>query len=197
MAKNPSRCRVLIFSKDTCYRTEADDLNALASLTSDNIHLYKPRASFNDVRQLLEQLPDDTLSKIVLHHHRELAKSYGVKGIHRRYREIDTDIQSQTIISSSLKSLNDSPPTNTDYCFFSPVFSSLSKQNHHPKYTIDQINAWAKTQTQPMIALGGVDLDNIHLLHGFSGAAFKGAIWNTPNPRQKVSELLKGVWHES
>ncbi len=210
MAKSRFPFRILFFTQDYCYRREADDLNELVKLTGDNIHLYKPQADLNEVRRLLEQLAPETRSKIVLHHHRSLAEFFLVKGVHISTHEWtaspahpkpdegcqEASNKISNAVSMSIKTLTNKHAIDTEYAFFSPVFQSISKKNHHPKFTIEQINAWVATQTEPIIALGGLDATNIHQLTGFSGFAFKGAIWNAADPIATAHDLIKGIFHE-
>jgi len=85
----------------------------------------------------------------------------------------------------------------TDICFLSPVFDSISKFGYKAKYNHqelkDGIAAWKKlNRPQKLFALGGVDAENIAELAslGFDGAAVLGAVWHSPDPVEALLEIL-------
>jgi thiamine-phosphate pyrophosphorylase len=88
---------------------------------------------------------------------------------HKQERQIGTSIHQE----ADLQFL----PKELDYCTLSPVFSSISKQNHEPR-----VNWQAKELDCPfpLIALGGISAETLEETHqrGFQEVAFLGAVWN-------------------
>jgi len=85
---------------------------------------------------------------------------------------------------------------NTDICFLSPVFDSISKFGYKAKYNNQELKegiaAWKKKHSQKLFALGGVAAENIAELEelGFDGAALLGTVWHNPDPVAALLEIL-------
>ena len=79
------------------------------------------------------------------------------------------------------------------YAFFSPVFDSISKQQYKG-VAGDDFYLKDEKKAVPVIALGGIDADNVSKLPvmNFDGAALLGAIWNEP---EKAAEHFKKIKH--
>ena len=89
---------------------------------------------------------------------------------------------------------------NTDICFLSPVFDSISKFGYKAKYNNQELKegilVWRDFQkkenrSQKLFALGGVAAENIAELEGlgFDGAAVLGAVWHSPDPVEALLEI--------
>ena len=181
---------LILFSHHQPVRSEANIIQSLVALTQHSFHLYKPTASKQDIASILNQLDEDTLKFVVLHHHQDLANDYPVKGTHRQRHEVTY----KRAISCTLHEVTaDTSMLHVDYAFFSPVFPSISKVNHKPRQDVSCINAFAKENTLPLIALGGLTPNNISLLEGFSGVALKGAVWQSNLPEQVVKDTLSRI----
>lgn len=91
---------------------------------------------------------------------------------------------------------------NTDICFLSPVYDSISKFGYKHNFSINElkegITCWKDFQrkqnkTQKLFALGGVETSNIKELVelGFDGAAVLGAVWHSSDPVETWKEIHK------
>ncbi len=87
------------------------------------------------------------------------------------------------------------------YVFYSPVFESISKNDHKPKKTLSELAVKITKcrnngkKLAQLIALGGINEHNVTTLSqaGFDGAALFGSLWNSLDPERafmKVKEKL-------
>lgn len=151
-------------------------------------HLRKPDADEQTHINYLRQIPLRYHGNIVLHSHFHLMQSYAIRGIHFGARNIS--LLHEYLPYNCHKSISLHHPTEIDdaqqknfsYAFFSPVFTSISKNNYHPQYTISSLNQYytEKAFTLPLIALGGICQTNIDQLKDscFSGIAIMSALWD-------------------
>lgn len=81
-------------------------------------------------------------------------------------------------------------PSCFAYTFFGPVFNSISKPGYGAAVSADFCLAETE-KAVPVIALGGIDADNIALIPKmkFDGAALLGSIWS--NSEQAVATFTK------
>jgi len=85
---------------------------------------------------------------------------------------------------------------DSEICFLSPIFDSISKQGYKAKYSKDELREgiaiWKKSHSQKLFALGGVEASNIAEIAeiGFDGAAVLGAVWYSSDPVGAWEEIL-------
>jgi thiamine-phosphate pyrophosphorylase len=188
-------------------------------------HLRKPDADEKAVRQLIEAIPAEYHDRIVMHGFFHLMEEYNIhrwhfREEHRLSAERDGSLFKgsspwQTSQRASPHSDGDPPkiilstsvhdlqtlqqlPSIFAYAFFSPVFDSISKQQYKG-VTGDDFYLANEQKAVPVIALGGIDADNISKVTAmnFDGAALLGTIWNEPakaveNFRRVVRQLADG-----
>lgn len=187
-----------------------DEQTVLTDLFSNGLnlfHLRKPAFSKKKMEQYIQQIPEKFYSKIVIHSHYELTLKYNLKGIHltenTRKNKLNTLLKNKSI-SASFHNLQDlqSHRRMYDYVFLSPIFNSLSKKNYKSNFDLNDVeyilNSFRKRKKYipQVIALGGIEIDNINLVKqaGFSGAAVLGAIWESKNPFQAFLDLKSEIY---
>jgi thiamine-phosphate pyrophosphorylase len=87
------------------------------------------------------------------------------------------------------------------YVFYSPLFPSISKPGYLPQLNLSTVACQLaglqhKSLELPgIIGLGGVNAANIAqvIAAGFQGAALLGALWQSENPVEALSEIKKGL----
>ena len=180
---------ILITSSST-NSGESGVLTDLFEAGLERLHLRKPDASPTEVRKLLDSIPEKHLKKIVVHRFPELLNEFSLGGYHLYSGE--SLIKTQGTISRSLHSLDElkniSEPL--DYCFFGPVYESISKKGYVPKVSMPELGATlhtlkkAKTEKPLVYALGGVRRRKIPELFnlGFDGVTLLGSIWGKRDP---------------
>ncbi len=184
---------------------ESDILADLFEAGLERLHLRKPDASPTEVRKLLDSIPEKHHKKIVVHRFPELLNDFSLGGYHHYAGE--SLFKTQGTTSRSLHSLgelkNISEPL--DYCFFGPVYESISKKGYVPKVSMPELGATlhtlkkAKTKKPLVYALGGVRRRKIPELFnlGFDGVTLLGSIWGKRDPVsafEKYKYVERSAW---
>lgn len=159
------------------YPGEARDIaDALMENRFKYVHVRKPGCCAEEMRGLLEQIPDGLRDRLSLHDFHELAIEYGIGGIHLNSRNPFAPDGWEGRLSRSIHSLEEISGVTEDYAFISPVFPSISKPGYSGNFTLEEASRWL---TPGIFALGGVTAEKLPLLEdaGFAGAAMLGAAW--------------------
>ncbi|MEK9772345.1 MAG: thiamine phosphate synthase [Opitutae bacterium] len=168
-------------------------------------HLRKPDSRPIEVSKLLGRIPEVYHPKIVMHRFPELLKDFNLGGYHHFSGEKLIDCQG--IRSRSLHRLEELRDIEEplDYCFFGPVYESISKKGYLPKVSLPELGGVlynlkkAKT-TKPLIyALGGIRRRKIPELFnlGFDGVTLLGSIWGKKDPVaafDRYQFIERSVW---
>ena len=126
----------------------------------------------------------DDRKRIVIHDFFELARLYGLRGIHLNARRSIVPDGWQGHVSRSCHSLDEVRRYKDacDYVFLSPIFDSVSKQGYASAFTDETLKQASLDGIidDKVIALGGVTPDKISYLQqlGFGGAAMLGCVNN-------------------
>lgn len=159
------------------YPGEARDIaDALMENRFKYVHVRKPGCCAEEMRGLLEQIPDGLRDRLSLHDFHELAIEYGIGGIHLNSRNPFAPDGWEGRLSRSIHSLEEISGVTEDYAFISPVFPSISKPGYSGNFTLEEASRWL---TPGIFALGGVTAEKLPLLEdaGFAGAAMLGGAW--------------------
>ncbi len=131
---------------------------------------------------MLDDLSSDDRHRIVIHDFFELAKPYGLLGIHLSARRSTVLDGWQGHVSRSCHSLEEVKRYKDacDYVFLSPIFDSVSKQGYASAFaheTLKQASSDGIIDGK-VVALGGVTPDKIDYLQqlNFGGAAMLGCV---------------------
>lgn len=180
---------LIVISSPTPITKEAFLINQLFDEGLTVFHLRKPESSSQELVLLLQEINPTHYSKIVLHSHHYLAKSFGINRLHfnevSRKQLIEDALETYNadgvILSTSIHTTDDYNQLSDkfDYAFLSPVFDSISKPNYQAQ-TFNLNHIHKKTNTK-LIALGGINEATCAKAFemGFDGIALLGAIWNS------------------
>lgn len=161
---------------------EPEYIRLLADKGWDMIHLRHPGASLNDMRRLIEAIPQKYHGKLKLHGHFELTNHFNLGGIHLNKRCPSPPANWIGGISCSLHSINEIENCceRFDYVTLSPVFDSISKRGYKGSIDLERFAEIKRFSKLKVIALGGVDSERIDSLrrYGFDGYAVLGAIFD-------------------
>ena len=170
---------------------EASIIQQLFAEGLEVFHLRKPNADEQAVRQLIEAIPAKYHDRIVMHGFFHLMEEYGMHRWHfREEHRMQTSEEGLVQLKEKGYTLSTSVheipvlqnlSSHFSYAFFSPVFDSISKQQYKG-VAGDDFYLKDEQKAVPVIALGGIDADNVSKLPAmnFDGAALLGAIWNEP-----------------
>jgi thiamine-phosphate pyrophosphorylase len=194
--------KLVVISHATMLPGEAAIMQQLFAEGLEVLHLRKPEADEQAVRQLIEAIPAEYHNRIALHGFFHLMEEYNIHRWHFREehrqattKEALTQLKDKGYTLST--SVHDLPTVQRltplfSYVFFSPVFDSISKQQYKG---IAGDDFYLKEEQKPVavIALGGVDAGNIQSARAmnFDGAALLGAIWKEPVNAIKNFKLCK------
>ena len=199
---------LIVFSSAKPLDQEFSQVNEMLREGLECFHLRKPDLDKEAYLQALQQIKPGYLRRVMLHDHFELATKYNVKGLHIKAAHLSNKevsvkelIKSAKkrglLISTGIHHVEDLQhvPTGVDCVFWSPVFDSISKPGYEGNIDLSEaaVTLVSTDQKAKIIALGGIDLENIHAVGeaGFDGAALLGALWQAPYPLQKFLEFKR------
>ncbi|MCC9063105.1 thiamine phosphate synthase [Flavobacterium piscisymbiosum] len=170
----------------------ANEINIIESLFEEGLsllHIRKPDFSELEMARFIHQIRLEFRSKLALHNHHQLAENFRINRIHfsekdrRNSFSINPDQKTLSTSTHAIEEFN-SLENDFDYAFLSPVFTSISKENYHPKTNLFEALKRRTNYKTKVIALGGIDAKNIKetLENGFDDVALLGTIWNNKNP---------------
>lgn len=176
--------RLIVITSPDAVVAEVECLRVVVECGADLLHVRKPSWSLEQVRRLLDALPESVLQRVVIHDHHALAAFYPLYGVHLngRHPVVEGGVVANSVSRSchSLEEVRQWAPL-CDHVFLSPIFDSISKTGYHSAFSPAELSQ-ASSQGiigSGVIALGGCTLDTIPALcsWGFGGAAFLGAVW--------------------
>lgn len=189
--------RLIAITVPYFFPQEGDILSTLFEEGLECLHIRKPQSCPEEIKKLLDTIPDIYHSRIKLHDCFELVNEYPVDGIHLNSRNNSISTSFKGSLSRSCHSLQEVENCNKyDYVFLSPIFRSISKEGYGGGFSIKQLEeASAKgIINEKVIALGGMDKKSIPLIKhlNFGGIAVLGALWGKePEKKDLVIKQYK------
>lgn len=178
---------IAITEESYSFREHERIVRMLRSNSFNYVHIRKPNMNERDMREYLSRFPKDIRHLLCLNDHQELAKEYGIGGIHINSRfSFLTEETKGLRISKSCHSIEEAIESQDkyDYCFLSPIFDSISKKGYKSAFDHSEIRNLFKKNVlhDNVFALSGVTTENIPYLEdmGFNGVAMLGAAWQLP-----------------
>lgn len=203
---------LIIITPEINHPEESGSISVFFSNGLSKLHLRKPFFTLSDYHDYISRIDKKFHSRISIHSHFSLLNEFSGLGAHitsqvreeGRLPEI-INLSEPSTISTSFHSWKEIETNQFvfDYVFISPVFNSISKKGYNTAIDLSairqvkQIISFENKKTPSIIALGGVDANNIGLLqqNGFDGAAVLGAIWESKDPIasfMKIKETITG-----
>lgn len=150
----------------------------LYSGQADIVHIRKPRWEEEEVRRLIEGIPEDLHPRLKLHDHFSLLQRFRLAGVHLNSRNSKPP-EIAISVSRSLHEIEQLPHSrHYDYVTLSPIYDSISKEGYRSHFSMEELKPYLKEYR--VVALGGVTPEKIPELKesGFIGAAMLGHFWN-------------------
>ena len=173
---------LIVITRPELFDEETDALNQLFRNGLKRLHLRKPKATRRELEDLIRRIPAAYRGRVVLHDHHDLARQYGLGGIHLNQRNPQPPEGYTGTLSCSCHSLEEvrQRKAGYSYVFLSPVYDSISKSGYRAAFSRDELRAAADLLDEHVIALGGVDENRLAELKslGFGGVAMLGDVWN-------------------
>lgn len=198
--------KVILISNPEELPGEMNMVHELFDAGLERFHLRKPKYSTNALRNYIEKINPKYRNRLVIHSHHELSVPYRLGGIHlteqhRRKNVLQNWILKKYIklrrpgidITAGFHTIGALKRENPGYAyvFLSPVFNSISKLGYKSSFNEDSLQKMIAKSSYQVVALGGVDEDNIEKAHrlGFYGVALLGSVWKTNNPVEKFKRI--------
>lgn len=175
---------LIVIAKPGIFKEESHLVNQLFEAGLQVFHLRKENAGEASYRKIIEGILPEYHPQIALHHFHSLANDYNINRIHHTesFRKSNSDqvLDGNKIFSTSIHQLSAIDDIRQyDYCFFGPVFNSLSKPGYSGVIP-SGFRLEKKIGQSKVIALGGIGLSQIDAVKemNFDGVALLGAVWN-------------------
>ncbi len=161
------------------------------------LHIRKPHLSQSSYATFISKIDSQFHRQLMIHSHHQLQNQFDLRGLHFPAAQHDFIIKEKKpsfIISTSFHSVNEiieAQDLPIDYAFLSPIFNSISKLG----YTGQNFNISSLATIFPIVALGGIDIQNSKQLTslGFDRAALLGYIWRNENPVEAFKKIKNGA----
>ena len=188
-----AKLKLALFTTPENLMSECSTLDDLLTLGGiDYMHIRKSTDDVEYIRKIVNRLPKNVRSQLVIHGHQDLAEQYKLGGLHHKSNSsfIDsctTDFQTKAFHSiEEIKQCKDP----YKYGFLSPVFDSISKSDYKAKFDLNDLKVFLMSNEKPfpIFALGGVNQYNIQQCKdiGFDGVGILGAIWSEIFRHKKI-----------
>lgn len=201
--------RLIVISNETNIDNETGIVNDLFRAGLGLFHLRKPQFTLEQQRSFLTGIEKHFHNRISVHQNYETVVEFDLKYYHVRERDrTAVTLSSSKGLPGALRQAQRDKVTikkstsfhnyndlqfeshNWDYCFFGPLFNSISKPGYNSKLEKGFHNEGDLYQR--VYALGGITSENINEVFEkeFFGAAVLGSIWKDPGNAIKNFELL-------
>ena len=158
--------KLIVITSPYFFKGEDSILSHLFDEGMQHLHLRKPDSEANELRKLLDRIPDIYYPKVVLHDCFNLAIEYGLGGIHLNRRNNQSPDGFTGTISCSCHSIEELEQFGKlDYLFLSPIFQSISKEGYGNGFKPETLRQASNAGiiNDKVIALGGIDLTTLPL----------------------------------
>ena len=195
---------VVVVSSPLPIQKESDLINQLFENGLEYFHLRKPDYGEDEIIAMLNEISSKYHKHISLHTHLHLAEDFKMNRLHfnefkrenGEYKNYgkdwikSTSIHSDTILAEGLNEF--------DYCFYGPVFNSISKEGYHKMNSLN-IDHIRKIYINKVIGIGGIDDKNLNVLKkkGYGGIAVLGSIWQQSQNAVLNFKTIQDKWINS
>ena len=188
--------KLIVITTPYFFEGESRIISRLFREGMERLHLRKPQSNMDELRMLLDAIPSEYHSRIVLHDHFELAIEYQLAGIHLNSRNHTRPEGFKGSISRSCHSLEEIHENQElAYVFLSPIFQSISKEGYGSGFPMDVLEKAASDGiiNEKVIALGGMDPTTIPLIKSlnFGGVAVLGALWGNEPSGNQIESIIE------
>jgi len=191
---------ILVISPEWIVQNETYLINQMFQEGLDLLHIRKPWLSRNEMTEFITHIDETFHSQLVLHTHYDLGKEFTISRFHFRETDRQEGMYKPFVKENTIStSVHDIATYNIldkewEYAFISPFFPSISKKGYGLNSTIKEEIKHRNNPDVQLIALGGINQDNIHeaFKTGADGAALLGAVWESEEPL-KVFKKCRNV----
>ncbi len=200
--------KIIVVSSNHKIKDETDIYKELFEAGADYLHVRKYGYPTRKIVSMVERIPEEYHSRIILHSHFNVAKKYKLGGIHIP-RKVRKDFifmklllgsykkNGKYIISTSYHSTRKIERAHSFYTYFfmNNFFGSIHSKGKHAYKDPDKLEDFLKDTVKDIVPLGGIDANNIRYIKeiGFTSVAIHGALWGFNNPVERFVKI-KANW---
>lgn len=168
------------------------------------VQLREKEASTREFYQLaveLKQILSKSNTPLIINDRIDVALACGADGVHigqsdMPYEVVRRLIGSDKIIGLSIENMEEAKDANkldVDYIALSPIFGTQTKLDIKKPFEEEGLKRALQITKHKIIAIGGINVDNIHKCKGLDGVAVVSAILSACEPKQAAEELKRKV----
>ena len=151
----------------------------------------------------LREITKELSANLIINDRVDIAQAVDADGVHLGWQSLNIDtvrkiIGREKVIGFSAHNLQEAKKANiegADYITISPVFDTPYKDYFIPPLGTKEINKIKRQVNIPVIALGGINEDNVEevLGNGADGIAVISAVFLSKNPRQTANSFYNKI----
>ena len=186
------------------YKEIVKQVSAAISAGIDLIQIREKRMTARTLFQLTRQsvgLTRGTVTRVLVNDRADIAAAAGAAGVHLTTRSIDAAtirriFGSDFVIGVSTHSVDEArsaKEAGADFIVFGPVFDTSSKREYGAPVGVEELsNVTGKIGDFPMLALGGVTMDNFALCLNAGARGIAGiSLFNQPQNLKCIAVRIK------
>lgn len=188
--------KLMVFTWHKKMHYESAAITELFKNGMEILHIRKPTFTQNEMKNLIEAIPKEYRSKIILHDFPNLAIKYKLAGaVYPQRMLFNTKLPSGMSRCFSGHAFEDFNRVKykVDYYLLSPVYAQLLNSVSKTNWTLAQLTNFLNEHPEKeIIALGGVTPDKFPQVKelGFKGAAVLGYLWKEFSSDGDMQQLL-------
>jgi thiamine-phosphate pyrophosphorylase len=190
--------KLIVISPPENLEGELNLVHAMFEAGLTKFHLRKPNMPTQDMIDYLQKIDPAYIKNVVVHYNFEVLRHFPGVGFHFNQFSLSwlsyKGFAHKSYSAHSFREVMGLNMESFDYIFISPVFESISKPGYSSDIDLSQLKDFIASgcSTNPIVALGGVDENNIDSLKnmGLYGAAVLGAIWTPFQKGVTISDLV-------
>ena len=184
-----------------------DQISAAAAAGIDLIQIREKNLSGRVLFELTERvmvLVQTTQARVLINDRADIAAAAGADGVHLTTQSLDAGLVRKTFGQGLLIGVSTHLPaevgkardSGADFVVFGPVFETSSKRSFGPPVGLPQLTRVTQTWPElPVIALGGVSVDNARDCFGAGAAGVAGiSMFSDPRELAAITARIRGQY---
>lgn len=168
------------------------------------VQLREKEASTREFYQLaveIKQILSKSNIPLIINDRLDIAIACGADGVHIGQSDMPYDVVRRLmgcnkIIGLSVESIEEVENANkldADYIALSPIFGTQTKLDLKQPFEEEGLKRALQITKHKIIAIGGINVDNIHKCKGLDGVAVVSAILAAADPKHAAEELKRKI----
>ncbi len=180
--------RIIVITDEKFLIGEAEAIVALLEAKAFRVHINKPQATTDEVRCLLQQIPEKYYIYLSLHDHFELAAVFAGVGVHLNSLHPDAPSDFEQCVSLSCNT-SEELEKNKPYCYYlflGPVFDSSFAEEELIRLSYSAVidgKVFPEDDITP-------ETMRTMLRIGFGGACASGYLWQSYKEEKDIATLV-------